>query len=58
MAAWYAGMHELHKPDPSGNAKKDQKYYFVVMQSVFVTKREIHEQFDLKGSWLKRWAGG
>merc|ERR1712166_721184 len=30
------------------------KYYFVVMQSVFVTNREIHEQFDLKGSWLKR----
>jgi Ca2+-binding EF-hand superfamily protein len=51
MLTRYLGMHELHKREGD---KKETKYYFVVMQSVFVTKREIHQQFDLKGSWIKR----
>ena len=28
--------------------------YFVVMQSVFLTKTIIHERYDLKGSWVDR----
>jgi len=28
--------------------------YFVVMQSVFLTNRVIHERYDLKGSWVDR----
>jgi Ca2+-binding EF-hand superfamily protein len=51
MLTRFLGMHELHKREGD---KKETKYYFVVMQSVFVTKREIHSQFDLKGSWIKR----
>jgi hypothetical protein len=30
--------------------------YFVVMQSVFLTTRQIHERYDLKGSWIDRHA--
>lgn len=32
------------------------KLYLVVMQSVFLTKRAIHERYDLKGSWIERHA--
>jgi hypothetical protein len=28
--------------------------YFVVMQSVFLTKKIIHEKYDIKGSWVDR----
>lgn len=31
--------------------------YFVVMQSVFDTNLQIHERFDLKGSWVGRLEG-
>ena len=31
--------------------------YFIVMQSVFLTPRKIHERYDLKGSWVDRNAG-
>merc|ERR1719305_2185557 len=54
MLTRFLGMHELHKRDMSKPKDPPTKYYFVVMQSVFLTKREIHEQYDLKGSWLKR----
>ena len=54
MMTRFLGMHELHKRDMQKPKDAPQKYYFVVMQSVFLTRREIHEQFDLKGSWIKR----
>ncbi|KAG7387929.1 phosphatidylinositol-4-phosphate 5-kinase-like protein 1 [Phytophthora pseudosyringae] len=31
--------------------------FFVVMQSVFATSLQIHERFDLKGSWVGRLEG-
>lgn len=31
--------------------------FFVVMQSVFATSQQIHERFDLKGSWVGRLEG-
>jgi 1-phosphatidylinositol-4-phosphate 5-kinase len=50
--ARFLGLHRIKNPkDPR------QDLYFVVMENLFDTPLEIHEQYDLKGSTVNRFVG-
>lgn len=47
LATRFFGLHSLLD-------KKRKKLYFVIMNNVFETPKEIHERYDIKGSSYKR----
>jgi len=49
----FYGLHRVRFNRPMG---KRSKFHFVVMQSVFYTEKYIHAIFDLKGSYVGRFA--
>jgi 1-phosphatidylinositol-4-phosphate 5-kinase len=59
MLVRFFGLHGLRlKSEPvlfnSGQYRRDQKIFFVVMGNFFSTPLEVHRRFDLKGSWVGR----
>lgn len=47
----FLGCYELIKQQRGGDT---QRFYFITMDNIFNTPREIHKRFDLKGSKVGR----
>ncbi len=46
----FFGCHKIR----FAKSSKEDDIYFVIMENIFSTRREIHERYDLKGSTYKR----